>query len=73
MSTDILDPNSEFSKAGRSLRLHNRAPNFDPKCFDLAEHFLQDLDSYPAGSKGKLALLLQEAAEQFLSNLENNQ
>jgi hypothetical protein len=43
---------------------------FDPKCWDLAAHFLADVPGSTDEDRAELAEALQEAAEDFLSDLE---
>lgn len=39
---------------------------FDPKCYDLAEHFLVDETNVTAEHKSKLAQYIQNAIEEWL-------
>lgn len=40
--------------------------SFDPKCFDLAEHFLLDQwDEVPTAMKNELAQVIQDAVEGY--------
>lgn len=40
--------------------------SFDPKCFDLAEHFLLDeWDEVPTAMKNELAQVIQDAIEGY--------
>lgn len=43
---------------------------FDPACMRLAEHFLRDIPGSNGDDAIELAKVFQEAAEQFLTDLE---
>lgn len=45
-------------------------PTYDPKCLELACHFLSDAPSATDEDRKELARALQEAAEDFLRDLE---
>jgi hypothetical protein len=44
-------------------------PSVDPKCYDLAEHFLADLPGSSIQQIWELAGILQRAAEDYLEAL----
>ena len=44
-------------------------PSVDPKCYDLAEHFLADLVGSSTQQIWELAGILQRAAEDYLEAL----
>jgi hypothetical protein len=46
---------------------------FDPKCADLAEHFLQDLPWVDHNRGDDLAATIQQAIEDWIANEETNQ
>lgn len=45
-------------------------PPFDPKCLDLAAHFLAEIPSATDEDRVELASALQDTAEDFLRDLE---
>jgi hypothetical protein len=50
------------------------AKTYDPECFKLALHFLEDWKPHPAPSLvDKLAFRLQDTVEDFFSELEDEQ
>ncbi len=77
---DALKPGSDFSQASEAMRLHNRPPQYDTACYDLAETFLGDWadasgiaqEMLPAGITAKLADEIQDFIEKFIkSELES--
>jgi len=75
---DALKPGSDFYKASEAMSLHNRPPQYDTACYDLAETFLGDWadasgiaqEMLPAGTTAKLAAEIQDTIENFLVRLE---